>query len=64
MIFKSFQRMLLLVTKSDIKFNCNNKKTIITCAQKGFDHQIFCNKKFLVAKLLATKSFQSPYLWQ
>ncbi len=26
MIFKSFQRMLFLVTKSDIKFNCSNKK--------------------------------------
>jgi len=64
MIFTSFQRMLLLVTKSDIKFNCSNKKTTIIYAQKGFDHQIFGIKKFPIAKLLATKSFQLPYLWQ
>jgi len=57
MILKSFQQMLLLVTKSDIKFNCSNKKTTIICARKGFDHQIFGNKKFPVAKLLAIESF-------
>jgi len=33
--------MLLLATKSDIKFNCGNKKLQSFAPEKGFDHQIF-----------------------